>query len=293
MTTGAGDCTLKATGGSYTFNFNTSTNKLIVIYNGNTKSVASVGADAVYKYGDADLNDVVNIKDATAIQKHAAALITLDGVALTLSDVTADNSVNVKDATAIQKFVAGLLAVFPAGDVYEENTVPNPPTEDIEAAYLQVEETLTRYYTYSSYDQYMALKNVHKSNSATAEELLALDTELKAAVEKIGGLVGDPTLGEITIYFENTKGWNTVYAYVWGSAGQPVAWPGTVLTNNGGNMYTVKVDYQLYQNIIFTNGSGAQTVDIDIIAKDNICYSITGGSDNALTVDTVGIAFAT
>lgn len=309
MTTGAGDCTLKATGGTYTFNFNTSTNKLIVLHTGNTKSVASVGA-AAYKYGDADLNGTVNIKDATAIQKHSASLITLEGVALTLSDVTADNTVNVKDATAIQKYVAGLLTVFPAGDEYNEptdeptdNPTDEPTTEPpavndkeaLDAAYKQAEEVLVGYHAYSSYDQYMMLKNVYlygEKDEDIIDKLRICETELKAIVDAIGGVAEDPTLNEITIYFENTKGWNTVYAYVWGSAGQPVAWPGTVLTNNGG-MYTIKVDYQRYQNIIFTNGSGEQTVDIDIVAKDNICYRITGGSNNALTVETVGIAFAT
>ncbi|MBQ8001730.1 MAG: CotH kinase family protein [Ruminococcus sp.] len=66
--------------------------------------------------GDADLDLVVNIKDATAIQKHAASLITLEGLGFECADVRADEDVNINDATAIQKYVAGLPVDFPIGD---------------------------------------------------------------------------------------------------------------------------------------------------------------------------------
>ncbi len=58
--------------------------------------------------GDADDDGVVNVKDATAIQKKVAGLEVTsynDAVA----DADEDGSINVKDATAIQKWVAGLL----------------------------------------------------------------------------------------------------------------------------------------------------------------------------------------
>ena len=74
MTASAGDCTLNASGGTYTFNFNTSTNKLIVLYTPAAKSLAAVGTDVQYKFGDADQNGTVNVKDATAIQKCIAGL---------------------------------------------------------------------------------------------------------------------------------------------------------------------------------------------------------------------------
>lgn len=58
--------------------------------------------------GDADGNEVVNVKDATLIQKATAGLETLDETQNALADVDKNNNVNVKDATAIQKHVAGL-----------------------------------------------------------------------------------------------------------------------------------------------------------------------------------------
>lgn len=58
--------------------------------------------------GDSDKNNNVNVKDATAIQKHIVGIATIDEIALSLSDVDFSRDVNIKDATAIQKWVAGV-----------------------------------------------------------------------------------------------------------------------------------------------------------------------------------------
>lgn len=67
----------------------------------------------VGRMGDVDCNDTVNVKDATAIQKFAADIITLSETQITLANVNGDKNangdiVNVKDATAIQKHIAGI-----------------------------------------------------------------------------------------------------------------------------------------------------------------------------------------
>ena len=64
--------------------------------------------------GDADNDGVVNVKDATVIQKVVASIKVIrynEDVA----DVDASGMVNVKDATAIQKWVAGMETGFPIG----------------------------------------------------------------------------------------------------------------------------------------------------------------------------------
>ncbi len=66
--------------------------------------------------GDADLDLVVSIKDATLIQKHIASLVTIEGLAFDCADARKDQDVNINDATAIQKFVAGLSVNFPIGE---------------------------------------------------------------------------------------------------------------------------------------------------------------------------------
>lgn len=65
--------------------------------------------------GDANEDGKVNVKDATAIQKHAASLITLSETGVILANVDANATVNVKDTTAIQKYVAGIETGLPIG----------------------------------------------------------------------------------------------------------------------------------------------------------------------------------
>lgn len=59
--------------------------------------------------GDTNCDGVVNVKDATAIQKHIADLITLTDEGYAVADVDESGAVNIKDATAIQKRIAGLI----------------------------------------------------------------------------------------------------------------------------------------------------------------------------------------
>ncbi len=76
--------------------------------------VSAFAADAnEYKTGDADLNGVVNIKDATLIQKHIASIQNISDEGLPLADTDANGVVNIKDATLVQKFIAGLVGAFP------------------------------------------------------------------------------------------------------------------------------------------------------------------------------------
>ncbi len=73
-----------------------------------------------YLLGDADCDGKVNVKDATAIQKHVAGLIALTDEGVVAADVDANDNVNVKDATAIQKYVAGLETGYAIGEEIEK-----------------------------------------------------------------------------------------------------------------------------------------------------------------------------
>ena len=66
--------------------------------------------------GDADGDGQVNIKDATAIQKHIAGLIILTDEGYDVADVDSSDDVNIKDATAIQKHIAGIETGYPIGE---------------------------------------------------------------------------------------------------------------------------------------------------------------------------------
>lgn len=75
----------------------------------------SVNGTAIGYLGDVDASGNVNIKDATAIQKNLANLITIEGSLLVLADVDFSGSVNIKDATAIQKWLANISTDLPIG----------------------------------------------------------------------------------------------------------------------------------------------------------------------------------
>lgn len=65
--------------------------------------------------GDATEDGIINIMDATAIQKYLANLSELSDNALKLADVDSNGIVNIMDATAIQKYLAGLDTGYEIG----------------------------------------------------------------------------------------------------------------------------------------------------------------------------------
>ncbi len=83
------------------------------------------GPDDGVILGDADLDEKVNIKDATVVQKFAAKLVTLEGNAFLAADADQSEKVNIKDATVIQKYVAGIAVDTPVGEV-----IPGTGTTD-------------------------------------------------------------------------------------------------------------------------------------------------------------------
>ena len=66
--------------------------------------------------GDADMNGKVNVKDATAVQKHVADMQALTADGIIAADADGNTKINVKDATAIQKYVAGIDTGYDIGE---------------------------------------------------------------------------------------------------------------------------------------------------------------------------------
>ena len=90
---------------------------------------------APLKVGDADLNSVVNVKDATLIQKYVAGLAKLSSDSLEVSDTDANSTVNVKDATLIQKYAAGIVTEFPTkeDETHAPTQTPSLPSVTTQA----------------------------------------------------------------------------------------------------------------------------------------------------------------
>lgn len=69
--------------------------------------------------GDVNEDDKVNVRDATAIQKHIANIALLSSVGVALADANGDGKLNIKDATEVQKFLAGLIVSNVIGEEVE------------------------------------------------------------------------------------------------------------------------------------------------------------------------------
>lgn len=81
---------------------------------------------------------------------------------------------------------------------------------------------------------------------------------------------GDPNAGSITIYFSNSKHWETPYYYAWGKSGNVAGWPGSPMTwveknDYNEDIYKVDIDVSTYTNIIFHDNNGTQTIDISLV----------------------------
>ncbi len=261
-----------------------------------TTPIVTIDPPLPFLYGDADLSGEINIRDATLVQCAVAKLLPLeDERAKVQADVTGEGEIDIRDATSIQMYVASFIDKFPVEttEVTGIATYANVPVNTATASFADtlalVKEDLDSYYTYSSYDQYMALKKAYfgyKGASLTATEQSKAVADLVAKQEALYDIAVKPS-GDITVYFTNTNKWSTVKAYVWGTADKLASWPGTSMTfvktnSYGEDIYSISFSYDDYQSIIFTNGS-EQTVDIDLTGENNIGYYISGSLGGKLT----------
>ena len=93
-------CTLSNKDGEY-----------IVTFTMPEQAVTLSGSSTGILIGDTNIGDTnrdgrVDIRDATAIQKHIAGLITLEGSALAAADTDGSGTVDVNDVTHLQKYIA-------------------------------------------------------------------------------------------------------------------------------------------------------------------------------------------
>lgn len=71
-----------------------------------------------YLYGDINLDNLVNVKDAVQISKYVVDKATFTELQQKAADVNGDGSIDVKDATLIQKYSVKLVSSFPAGSTF-------------------------------------------------------------------------------------------------------------------------------------------------------------------------------
>lgn len=78
-----------------------------------------------------------------------------------------------------------------------------------------------------------------------------------------------------SIYFDNyVMNWADVYCYAWNDAGEEsAAWPGTAMgKQEASSLYLTEVA-DTYTHVIFNNGKGIQTFDLDLLANYDTFFS--------------------
>ena len=237
-------------------------------------------------YGDADLDGDVNITDATYIQLHLAKIEVLTGQGLTNAKVSGNDELTIMDTTLIQQFLAKVIDKFPVENTKASKSVASTGEGDFAALLASAKGELSTNYTYSSYDQYQALKKYVKQIEKTGEKtettynkLNTLYEDLKAIITATGGLSSGDVGSTIDVYFTNVPNWSSVYAYMWKDSTNN-SWPGDAMTYVGTNsesqkIYKISIPAGKYDSIIFSNGSGSQTVNLTLGSSNNQGYKTT------------------
>lgn len=65
------------------------------------------------RYGDANLDGFVNIRDVLLVQRYIANLETLDDNQKRAADVNGDEVINNDDVSLIQQYCSELITIFP------------------------------------------------------------------------------------------------------------------------------------------------------------------------------------
>lgn len=236
--------------------------------------------------GDSDLSGVVNIKDATLIQKHAANMISLIGDGATCADAYTDGKINIKDATVIQKYLAKMSIDYAVGEIIPGTGqwVTYPTTEP---ATTKAEATTVAKTTVEPSESVVvttpavttAETTVAPDSTATEPVSIEITDPVETTTQDVTTIpvetttnTDEPFYGVRTVCFSNNMRWSgTVYAYCWNDMGaQNAEWPGVPMTyydsnEYGEDRYTYDVDSE-YTYVIFTDGT-TKTVDIDLTAQ--------------------------
>ncbi len=196
------------------------------------------GEDVIGIIGDVDDDGVVNIKDATLIQKYIASLVEIEEYQCILANVIEDYdeadlpNVNIKDATAIQKHIAGLDS---GSDMIGE-TLGEESSLPVVSLILEDDHQMI------CYDYYQVSK----------EDV-------------------------ITVKFDNsTTQWSNVYCYVFDDSmgTENNAWPGILMTELENDIWYYELpDDMMNPTVIFCDnvlGTGQQTKDLPTINPDTL-----------------------
>lgn len=187
--------------------------------------------------GDADYNGVVNIKDATLIQKFLALIESTDDYlhAEFTADADQDEKITIKDATVIQKFVASLPVDTPVGEEFEIPYETEPSTAPTEETTVQ-------------------------PTTAPTETEEKMDTNITIYFSN------NKKWPSVYAYLYNES-----------AQKENATWPGVKMTlhstnDYGEQIYMMDVDVSDYNRVVFNNGGKTQSMNAAISVANSGFY---------------------
>ena len=183
--------------------------------------------------------------------------------------------------------------------VIDETYLTKEDTVDVstlESLIETVYNTLVNDYRYASYVAYADMKELYYEYQdidpakVTEAEKAELYTKLKAAYDTYVDMTEKNNI--VTVYFCNDISWSNVRAYIYNSE------TGEELTSfdkamgisvikvldSGVKIYEVTINQSKWDKVVFTNGSGAQTVEITVPSKNHVGYYFTDSDVTAAKV---------
>jgi len=123
-------------------------------------------------------------------------------------------------------------------------------------------------------------KNLPETTTTTTKKPTITSTTTTTTISKVNPTL-QPSNG-IRIMFEKPNDWNNVYLWAWDNNQQNIygsVWPGKPISYFGGSWYYYDFNENIKNvNILFNNGNGVQTKDINGVTKST-CYGLESSSN--------------
>ena len=208
------------------------------------------------------------VQPTTSVQPTTAPISTV-----LIGDVNLDDEITVDDATEIQRYLVDMITLsdkaLVAADTDGDNGI------DISDA------TRIMFYLVDLTDRSGKCGEYY----GDVEPTTVPSTTVQPTTSQPTTAASD----KYTMTFTNNYNWSNVYCYYWSDSNTTMTkWPGEAMTYSSTNdagqeIYTIEIP-NTAQNVIFSDGSNNQTVDISITGSAR--YYITGSSDGKYTVKT-------
>ena len=248
MSSSAGDCTLIASGGTYTFNFNTSTKKLTVLYS---------------------TEPVTEPTEATTVAPETStAAPETSTVAPETSTVAPETSTAAPETSTVAPETS---TVAPE----TSKVAPETSTAAPETSTVAPETSTAAPETSTVAPETSTVAPETKPTETTEPTETTKPTETTEPTETT-----KPTEPEaIKVYCINSAKWDVVSAYFWGGSASST-WPGKAMTKTGETVNGFDVYEYTFtaapEKIIFNNNNkGAQTADLTFTAGQY--FDVKGG----------------